>query len=889
MNLGENINWFKFDIKTVFSKLNTNEYGLNTEEVGKRRLLYGKNKLTESKKTTLFEIVFRQFLNPLIYVLIVAAIISFILQEFADAIFIFIVLVINALIGTVQEWKAEESAEALQEMVFINTRVIREGKSTNVNAEELVPGDIVLLESGNKVPADLRLFDVNNLRVEESILTGESVAVEKEIAPIYDETTALGDKKNIAFAATFITSGRAKGVVINTGKYTEIGKIASSIKEKRKNTIPLIARMEKFSKNISFIVLIACVLLGIGGYYVGIELQEIFFFVVAVAVSAIPEGLPISMTVALSMGSFRMSKRNVIIRKLSAVEGLGSCTMISTDKTGTLTVDQQTVKHILLSNHELLTVSGQGYNGEGEVKDEKGQTLTLNDNKTFDSFLEAVIICNEASLTKSNNQWRHEGDAIDVALLALAYKSKVHLDNFKDDIEIVKEIPFEPTRKYAAVYYKKKGTLYFAVKGAAEVLLNATNKNDKSLVDKAEELATLGFRYIAVARGEVNEVLDDSEFPQIDLVGFVALIDPPRKEVKTAINQCHNAGVDVCMITGDHPSTAFAIAKDLNIATTEDEIITGVELAKIEDVTSDHFHSSIKNKRVFARVSPDQKQAIVQAQQKNGHFVAVTGDGVNDAPALKSANIGVAMGYGADVTKEVASIIVTDNNFASIEAGIEEGRFTYSNIRKIIYLLTSTGAAELLMIAFALIIGTPLPFLPAQILWLNLVTNGIQDKVLAFEKGEPHLMENPPLKPKEKIFNRLMISQMLTAALTMALLTFGLWYHLLYNLNYSEVEARSTILLLMVLIQNFHVLNCRSETTSFFNIPLKNNAWLFVGILGAQGIHLLAMYVPFMQNLLAINPIALVDWIKLFATASLILLVMELYKFVRKYYTPTKF
>lgn len=874
--------WFKLKFSDVFRYFNSSQEGLSENEILERRNLFGKNLLPKKGKVTLLQVIIRQFLSPLIYVLVGAAFISFLLQEYADAIFILIILFVNALIGTIQEWKAESSAEALQEMVQITARVIRNGVSKNINGEELVPGDIVLLESGNKIPADMRLFEVNSLLVEESILTGESVAIEKHINPIISDSTTAGDQKNMVFAGTIVTSGRAKGIVTGIANATEIGKIAESIKDKGKSIAPLVARMEAFSKKISVIVLVACTLLGIGGYYAGFPLQEIFFFVVAIAVSAIPEGLPISMTVALSTGSFRMSKRNVIIRKLSAVEGLGSCTMISTDKTGTLTVDQQTVRHIILSDSSLLTVSGQGYNGEGTIKDEKGNEIQYQENQSlFNSFLEAVTICNEGSLNGEGENWKHEGDAVDVALLALAYKSKTNPNKVKDKIEIVKEIPFESARKYAAVYYKKAGELHFAVKGAAEVLLDATGSSNHELSEEADKLAAQGFRYIAVAGGQVDEVLEESEFPPVDLLGFVALIDPPREEVKDAIDRCHQAGVEVCMITGDHPATALAIAKDLHIATNESELITGVDLAKIGDVSSKAFQDAVLGKHVFARVSPDQKLAIVQAQQKNGHFVAVTGDGVNDAPALKNANMGVAMGYGTDVTKEVSSIIITDNNFASIVAGIEEGRYTYGNIRKIIYLLISTGAAELIMIALALVVGTPLPFLPAQILWLNLVTNGIQDKVLAFEKGEKRFMQMPPKDPKEGIFNRMMIEQVLLASSVISLLTFGLWYHLINHLNYEEAAARNTILLLMVLLQNFHVLNCRSETTSFFKLPLRYNPWLFVGIIAAQGVHILAMQIPVMQNLLQIAPVNISDWGKLFATAILILIVMEIYKLVR--------
>jgi len=870
--------WYQLSAEDVVSAMESSEKGLSPDDYSRRLKENGPNKLPDRQRVTLFQVIMRQFFSPLIYVLVVAAVISFVLQEFADAVFILIILVVNAVIGTLQEWKAETSAEALQQMILIRVRVIRDGLTETVPAEELVPGDIVLLESGNKIPADMRLLNANGLLVEEAMLTGESVAIEKHIDPIAEDIHSAGDKLNMVFAGTMVASGRGKGIVVATGLETEIGKIAEKIQKLQTNKAPLVQRMEEFSKKISIIVLAACVLLGIGGYYTGIELKEIFFFVVAIAVSAIPEGLPISMTVALSIGTFRMSRRNVIIRKLTAVEGLGSCTIISTDKTGTLTVDQQTVRQVLLADGTLFQISGQGYNGEGQISDEGTNPLGYQDHDALESLLDAVVFCNEGKLVFENGDWVHNGDAVDVALLALAYKANVSPEELMKDVEIIKEIPFESERKYAAVYYRKNKQLYFAIKGAAEVLLQSTKYANESIASQAESLAHQGFRYIAVAGGAVDEVLDAQSLPEVDLLGFIALIDPPREEVKASIASCHDAGIDVCMITGDHPGTALAIARDLSIAQSDEELITGSELAQVGDVASTAFADLIRGKRVFARVSPQQKQAIVAAQQKNGHFVAVTGDGVNDAPALKTANIGVAMGYGTDVAKEVSSIIVTDNNFSSIVAGVEEGRFTYGNIRKIIALLISTGAAELIMIALSLIIGTPLPFLPAQILWLNLVTNGIQDKALAFERGEPEMMTEPPRDPGEGIFNKLMIKQVLIAASTIALITFALWYHLLYNLHWSEFEARNVILLLMVLLQNFHVFNCRSEYQSIFKMPLRYNRWLIFGVLGAQGIHMLSMQIPFMQNLLQIQPVALMDWLKLFGTAAMILVVMELFK-----------
>jgi magnesium-transporting ATPase (P-type) len=623
-------------------------------------------------------------------------------------------------------------------------------------------------------------------------------------------------------------------------------------------------------------------LLGGIGYSTGIPIREIFFFVVAVAVSAIPEGLPIAMTAALAIGASQMAKRNVIIRKLTAVEGLGSCTFIATDKTGTLTVDQQTARTIVLPGPTVYNVTGEGYNGEGIISRTDGKEVS-NPSAELGQMIKSVVICNEGDLIRDGGSWSYAGDPIDVALLALAYKANTTPAEMLNQIEKVSEVPFESERQYAAVYYREKGhnTIKIAVKGAIERIKDHIDQEKNSgLLDKLMQYAENGYRIIAVAAGTVPEVLPVDQLPDMQLLGFVALIDPLRPEARHAVDECHRAGVEVAMVTGDHPATSLAIAREVGIAKNKEELITGVELESLRFENKEGVNDSILAKRVFSRVSPQQKQQIVQSLRDSGHFIAVTGDGVNDAPALKTANIGIAMGYGTDVAKDTSSIIVSDNNFASIVAGIEEGRFTYGNLRKIIYLLISTGAAELIAIGLSLAFQLPLPFLPVQLLWLNLVTNGIQDVALAFEAGEKRLMHEPPRNPRESIFNRLMVMQTLISAAVISLLVFGLWYHLLIHLHWEESVARNTVLLLMVLLQNFHALNCRSETRSFFRIPISNNYILVLGIFIAQGVHILAMQLPFSQEILSIQQVPWIDWVKLFFTASIVVLVMEVFKLI---------
>lgn len=875
--------WHTLDAAQTLKELEASESGLDTGEVRNRLKKFGRNVLPCRRRLTLLEIVLRQFLSPLIYVLIAAGVLSVVLGKYEDAIFIGVILFVNALIGAVQESKAETSAEALQQMIKVRATIRRDGRTSDVDAEELVPGDLVYLESGDMVPADLRLLKTNGFKVEEAILTGESVAVEKVSGRIFEASVGVGDRLNMAFAGTLVSSGRAQGVVVNTGLKTEIGQISEQLTEVGASKAPLVTRMERFARMVSIVVLVACSVLGVLGYIGGIAIEEIFFFAVAIAVSAIPEGLPIAMTVALSIGTSRMAKRNVIVRKLTAVEGLGSCTMIATDKTGTLTVDQQTVKKVVLPDGRIFDFSGSGYNGEGKVTDENGMPVSYETHDELAEFIRASVICNEAHLERDGEEWLHQGDAVDAALLAMAYKAGTSPAAIRREANIKSTIPFESSRKFAASYFTQNDMLCIAVKGAAEVIIDSANNIDESSIYRqVNKLAEQGFRVLAVAGSEVNSITEDT-LPPLRFFGLVALIDPPRLEVKESIDLCHNAGIEVCMITGDHPGTALAIAKELHIADSTDQLVTGIELESLTDGYDVALSEIIKNKRVFARVSPTQKQQIVAAFQQYGHFVAVTGDGVNDAPALKTGNIGVAMGYGTDVAKGVASIILTDNNFTSIAAGVEEGRITYANLRKIIYFLISTGAAEILMITLALLAGTPLPFLPLQILWLNLVTNGIQDKGLAFEKGEKNVMLQGPRDPLERVFNRQMIRQTLIASTVMALLTFGLWYHLINHLLWDVAEARNTILLLMVLLQNFHLFNTRSEHASVFSIPLKSNLWLIGGVVLAQVVHIISMQIPLMQNLLGIQPVSYVNWLKLLGTAALIVVALEVYKwFSRK-------
>lgn len=876
-------------------RLESSREGLSGPEVNRRLEKHGPNRLPRRGAPSVITVFLRQFVSPLIYVLLAAGVVSLAIGELYDSIFIFAVVLINAIIGTIQEYKSEQSAAALQEYMKAQARVRREGQERIVDAENVVPGDIVLLESGARVPADMRLVRARNLTVDESLLTGESTAQDKSVDALEDEYLEAGDQINMAFAGSSVTSGRGEGLVVATGVQSMLGSISQGVVEVEQTKPPLVVRMEQFSRYLSYAVLGAVVVLAIVSLLRGTAWTEVFFMSVALAVSAIPEGLPVGMTVVLAIGVRRMARRHVIVRKLPAVEGLGSCTYIASDKTGTLTVNRQTVRRISLPGKKTFTtlsVTGETYAGEGEITTEDEKSPSPGDTERAVNLARAGVICNEATLAREDGGWRAEGDAVDLALLSLGYKANNPPGRVGAQVEETAEIPFESQRKYSAKFYVEDGAAKVAVKGAAETLLRMCKKMatshgetalDRKAVDReAQRLAGEGYRVLAVAEGRPShpvrgEELGEERLPPLTLLGLVGLIDPLRPGVEEAVAQCRTAGVTVGMVTGDHPKTALAIARQLGIAEKADEVITGEELARVGRPGQSRFREAISRARVFARVSPDRKVEIVRALTDQGHFVAVTGDGVNDAPALRRANIGVAMGSGTDVTKDTGSIIVTDDNFASIVAGIREGRQAYQNLRKVIYLLVSTGAAEVLLFTLALLSGLPLPLVAVQLLWLNLVTNGIQHVALAFEGREKGLMQQVPRDPEEGIFNRLMLGETLTTAGTMALVGFGTWLWLL-NTGWAEIEARNILLLLMVLFENYHTFNCRSERTSAFRVPLRNNIFLVFSVAAALGIHLAALHLPFLQVVLETEPVTIRQFFIALALASSVLIASEIHK-----------
>lgn len=832
--------------------------GLTTAQVEKRQKHYGKNVIPETKKPSLLSIFLEQFKSPIIYILLIASIVSFAIKEFTDGGFILAVLFINAFIGTYQEYTAAQRADALKKVIKTHVTVLRDSKKIQILAEDITVGDIVFFTSGIKVPADIRLISTDNLNVDESLLTGESIHVTKDSAYICDdEDIPIGDRKNMLYAGSMIIKGRALGVTTAVAKQTEVGKIASILASSKETKPPLLLRMEKFSLNIAKIIGAVMLFIIAIGIYQETPMKDIFFFTVAIAVSTIPEGLPVAITVALSVASGIMSKRNVIVRKLSAIEGLGSCTLIASDKTGTLTQNQLSVKYLITpkKNYERL---------------ENVNTKVLL----------CSALCNEAVFHKDEGEFSFSGDEVDMALARYALNIDNSLYETHENLTAVSKLPYEPQNQYSAMSYILNDKKTDFIKGSPEVILDKSilSDEDKSkILKQVDEWASKGFRNIALAYKENRE--DGIAEKGYKYLGFAAIIDPLRDGVKDAVNIASEAGIEVVMVTGDHPNTALFIAKELGIAFERDELISGIEVSHWQERGAPK--EEIANKRVFARVSPEQKLIIVKTFQDLGHFVAVTGDGVNDAPALKYSNIGISMGKsGTDAARESSDLILTDDSFGSIVNGIEEGRVAYDNIRKVIYLLISTGFAEIVLISLSMLFFIPIPLLPVQLLWLNLVTNGIQDVALGFEKAELGVLQRKARDPKEPIFNSIMISRVVVGGLYMGISAFALFYTLL-NLGYSEDMARNLTLLLMVLFENVHVFNSRTEKHSIFKIDHSKNRFLWMSVIVAQLVHILSMYNPFMQSVLSVEPVSLGMWFTLLVVALILTVVMELEKIIR--------
>ena len=894
-------NWFQKDVEEVEKELQTNlEKGLTTEEVTKRREKYGLNELQSKKKKSLFQKFLDQFKDFSIIVLIIAAIVSGVVgvaegEGITDTIIILIVVVVNAIIGVTQESKAEKSLEALQKLTDHASKVIRNGEVTVVPAKELVPGDIVVLDTGDYIPADLRIIEAVNLKSQESSLTGESVPVEKMTEKIEDEETSLGDRLNMLFSSSLVTYGRGKGIVVETGMTTEVGKIAGMINQADEQTTPLQDKLNKLGKTLGIAALVICVFIFIVGLIQGKEPIHMFMTAVSLAVAAIPEGLVAVSTIVLAIGVQKMVKRNAIVKRLPAVETLGSATVICSDKTGTLTQNKMTVEKIFI-------------NSETKDLEEYKNNIT----EDIKKLVYVNMFCNDTKISKDGTL---TGDPTETALVDMAFRLDFD-PSIYDQMPRVEEIPFDSDRKLMTTVNKVNEKYVVFTKGGVDELLNRCNsyllngeiKQDlenytKIIRENNENMAKEALRVLAGAYKEIDHEPSKEEMEKIEndltFIGMVGMIDPPREEAKKAVEKCKTAGIKTVMITGDHKITATAIAKKLGILENEDEAITGTELEKMSD---EDLEKNVRHYSVYARVSPEHKVRIVKAWQKNGEIVAMTGDGVNDSPALKTSDIGCAMGIvGTDVAKEAADVILTDDNFATIVSAVEEGRRIYDNILKVIQFLLSSNVGEIVVL-FLATLCTPLfanwfgitdiahleILLPIHILWINLVTDSLPALALAFDPANKDIMNRKPNKPGKGVFTKGMTWRVIYQGIMIGLLTLGAFMIGLatttepidgLTLDESKIEVGQTMAFVtLALSELVHVFNVRNNKVSVFKTGIKGNSKLIWATLASAALMLVILFIPALRNIFSIPILPTENIIELIGLIIAPLVIVELFK-----------
>lgn len=872
----------------VLAHLNSTPSGLTTDEAANRIERFGRNELEPDAGPTLLKQIVSQFRSPLIYILMVAAAVSVALEQWNDAGVISAVLVINAIVGSIQEYRAERSLRALQQLTQIRSRVLRGGQERQIDAAELVPGDVVLFASGARVPADCRLLQEAGLQTDESILTGESTPVSK-VEAVLPSGTALADRRNMLFAGTAVASGRAQAVVTATAAATEIGQIAEAVREIGISVTPLQRRMAGLARLIAAAALIIVAVSFVVGIAIGDEPDTLFLTLVALIVSAVPEGLPIVLTITLAVAVRRMVRRQVVIRQLPAVETLGSCTVIGSDKTGTLTQNRMTVQAIYAGRRQFM-LSGAGHDLEGTF-DEDGRRVDPQEDAVLRRTLTAAALCNDAEIAVESGEVLVEGDPTEVALLISAAKAGLRRADLDARYPRWGEVPFESARRYAATFHHDGDRSVVFVKGAPETVAALCTAEPgfedfdrAAALAAADDLARTGRRVLAMASGTIAASPGESDtlpatLSGLTFLGLQAMIDPPRPEVAQAVQDCRGAAIRILMITGDHPKTAVAIAEQLQIAPPGARVLDGASLSAMSDA---ELGDAVMEVSVYARVDPEHKLRIVRALQAQGQVVAVTGDGVNDAPALKGADIGVAMGLsGTDVAREAAAMVITDDNFASIVAGVEEGRNAFANVRNATFYLISSGVGEIIAIMASIFFRFDLPMGAAQLLWLNLVTNSVEDLGIALEPGDPRRLRQPPRPRLEGVLSRVLWERLALVGGWMAGGTV-LLFLLEINSGASLREAQSVALTTMVLFQAFHAGNARSEDRSLLSMNPLANPFLLLGTLAAVGLHIGALYFGPTQEVLRLEPIGMLAWAKILATSITIIIVVELHKWIRR-------
>jgi cation-transporting ATPase F len=868
------------------------ERGLTNEEAADRLRRFGPNLLPETRRGGPFRRFARQLHNPLIYVLLAAAAVTLVLGEVVDAGVILGVVLVNAVVGFVQESKAEAALDALRSMVRTVARVRRDGQRRALPSQELVPGDVVLLEAGDKVPADLRLVEVAELQVDESALTGESVPVAKDEVAVAVETP-VADRRNMVYAGTLVTHGTGTGVVVATGAETEMGQIHRLVGATESLATPLTRKLVRFSKVLTVVILVLALLTFTTGVLRGEDATRMFHAAVALAVGAIPEGLPAAVTITLAIGVNRMARRRAVIRRMPAVETLGSTTVICSDKTGTLTENQMTVRTIA-TIESVYEVSGSGYVPVGAVVDGSGHPADLERDDSLRWTLLGGAACNNARLVLVDGTWQVVGDPTEGALLVAASKVGIDVEWVKRHLPLVGVIPFSSEQKLMATRHQESDAHHRVfVKGAVERILercatairpdgSAVPLDTAAVLEKAEALASQGLRVLAIATTRIDP---DAPFDvdhlgdELAFTGLQAMLDPPRPGAITAVESCHTAGIAVKMITGDHASTAAAIASRLGILSDDGAVLTGADLAAIDP---EELPAAVEHAAVFARVSPEQKLRLVEALQSRGHVVAVTGDGVNDAPALRQADIGIAMGRGGtEVAKEAADIVLVDDDFATIEAAVEEGRGVFDNLTKFITWTLPTNAGEGLVILVAILLGSTLPIIPVQILWINMTTAVALGLMLAFEPKEHDIMLRPPRDPAQPILTGTLLFRI---ALVSALLVGGAWSLFEWEQanGASTAEARTAALNLFVALEAFYLFNCRSLTHSIWHIGVLSNRWILGGVAIQAVGQVVITYLPAMHSTFRTAPIGIEAWVRILAIAVLASVVVATDKWLRQ-------
>ncbi|HIG96658.1 TPA: calcium-translocating P-type ATPase, SERCA-type [Candidatus Woesearchaeota archaeon] len=860
----------------TLKNLQTQKTGLSQQEAQQRLQQYGLNELQACEEISPWKIFLSQFENPIVWILVAAVVISGAIGEYLDAIVIGVILIANAVIGFVQEYHAQKAIDALKKMVSLQAIVLRDGKEKKIDATQLVPGDVILLEAGEKIPADARILELTELQLQEAILTGESVPVEKSLNPVRAEAL-LGDRKNMVFSGTTITSGKAAAVVCKTGMKTEIGNIACMLNNEKQEATPLQKSLKVLGKWLGLFTLGICIVVFVTGILKGEPILEFFIVAVSLAVAAIPEGLPAVVTIALALGVQKMAKKNALVRKLPSVETLGCTTVICTDKTGTLTHNQMTVRKVYVDN-ETIEVTGVGYNPQGTFS-KKTADLPL--------LLQIGVLNNDARVNGTADEIF--GDPTEGSLLISGLKLGLNKSVLKLKYPRLKEFLFTSERKRMTTIHTIDNQCVAYTKGAVDVILERCSKimlngkvqtltafHKQQIIDKNEEFATqalrvLGFAYRPLAKNEsqndaLQKLTDKATEKDLIFVGMQAMIDPPRKEAKEAIARCKEAGIKVIMITGDHKSTALAIAQELGLY---GKAVTGDELKNINLV------DEVEKIAVFARVNPEHKLDIVNALKQKGHIVAMTGDGVNDAPALKKADIGIAMGIsGTDVAKEASTMILTDDNFASIVNAVEEGRTIYSNIRKFVTYLLSSNIGEVLTIFIAILIGMKLPLLAIMILWMNLVTDGLPALALGVDPAEPGIMTKKPRDPKEKILNGKKGAYLFALGIIMTIGTLFLFQRA-EKIDYAYATTMAFTTLMMY--EMFNVMNCRSDEESIFTLGLTTNKKLLFAIASSVALQLLVIYTP-LNTFFKTVPLTGMDWVWIIAVSSSVLWFGEVWK-----------